>query len=184
VLAQTFQDWEQIICSDGSPEDVPHVIVKQTNDPRIQYTHTYTHKDDHAFSLRREMLDKAKGELVVFFDDDNFLCPTYLEKMRSALCSRIDDDNNPRHMLWPKFAICQIVHFGPLPQKYGTPPKVVTGLPPVLYSIDTLNCMSRKDALLSLDWNQNTGYFFESIYGQMSKKYKWVEVPEVLGIHL
>ena len=40
-----------------------------------------------------------------------------------------------------------------------------------------------KEALKSLDWSNNTGYFFETIYEQVGQKFLFKEVPEILGIH-
>lgn len=129
------------------------------------------------------MLDGATGKYVVFLDDDNYYCPTYLEKMIKGLNKGIEVaklNNNPE----PKFVICQIVHFGPLPPKWGTPPRLLTGVPPILYNVDTSQILCDRDALLAVNWNQNTGYFFESIYEQLGQKYPYIIVNEVLALHL
>jgi len=179
VIDQTYKDWEQIICSDGFSEALPSFIVESRKDPRLKYSFSTNHKEDHAFSLRREMLDKASGELIVFWDDDNYYCPTYLEKMVNKLEN--SQNNNPSS---PMFAICQIIHFGPLPIKWGTPPKTLTGVPPILYNVDSSQLLIYKKALLSINWNRNTGYFFESVYEQLGNKYSYVVVDEILALHL
>ena len=74
VLAQDYQNWELIICDDGSVDDTGKVI-KSFNDPRIQYYHTENYGQSHAMNTA---LQYASGELVAFLDDDDQWLPRKL----------------------------------------------------------------------------------------------------------
>ena len=82
------------------------------------------------------------------------------------------------------WAICRIVHCGPLHPRFGLPPAVLTGVPPVTANIDTLQVVVRTQAMRESGWVLH-GYLSDgATYEKLSRVYPWVQVDEVLGIHL
>jgi GT2 family glycosyltransferase len=86
-------------------------------------------------------------DYIVHLDDDNVIFPDFVEEHVACL------DNHPE----ADFSICRISHNGPLPTHLGTPPKILTGLPPVFRNIDTLQIMVRAKAMKACGWTQHTG---------------------------
>lgn len=80
VLAQTFTDWEHLICCDGPDRRVKR-LVKRVDDRRIKYLHTDKRYADVGHSPANHALKYATGDLIVRVDDDNEIYPTYLEEM-------------------------------------------------------------------------------------------------------
>jgi glycosyltransferase involved in cell wall biosynthesis len=80
IQSQTFQDWECLIIDDGGTDatrDVLAPILKQ--DLRFQY---FTRTSDYQKGLpgsRNYGLDLAKGDYIIFFDDDDIAHPQNLE---------------------------------------------------------------------------------------------------------
>jgi glycosyltransferase involved in cell wall biosynthesis len=82
VLAQTYEDFELIICDDASPDETP-TVVQQWDDPRIRYLR-------HPQNIQRSRnmragFEAAQGEYFIKFDDDDALTPTFLEKTVAVL---------------------------------------------------------------------------------------------------
>lgn len=174
VRMQSLQNWEQIVCTDGDREPEVEALVAEMQDTRVWYTCTQSHKGDFANFVRNEMISKASGKYLVFLDDDNILFPSYLSKMCAAL------EANPKAGM----AISQTLHFGPLPQSFGKPPKVLSGIPPKVQQIDTIQVMIKTDIMKKEGWLQK-GYLSDGYtYEEIAQKYAWIEVPEVLSSHL
>src|SRR6478672_4549648 len=86
VLAQTYTDFELIICDDGSTDQTPE-LVHQWQDPRIRYI-------QHPTNIGRSQnmqsgFKAASGTYFIKFDDDDALTPKFLEKTVLVL------DSNP-----------------------------------------------------------------------------------------
>ena len=82
VLAQTYTDFELLICDDASPDNTAEVVA-QWDDSRIRYIR-------HPQNIKRSRnmrsgYEAAKGEYFIKFDDDDALTPTFLEKAIAAL---------------------------------------------------------------------------------------------------
>ncbi|MGC9504076.1 glycosyltransferase family 2 protein [Baaleninema sp.] len=89
VLGQTYTDFELIICDDASTDNTPEV-VSQWDDPRIRYIR-------HPQNIRRSPnmrsgFKAAVGEYFIKFDDDDALCPEFLEKTVAVLENRPEID--------------------------------------------------------------------------------------------
>ena len=176
VRSQTYEHWEHIVCSDGVLE--PHIktLVESDRDARMKYMVTAKKHGGYGGAVREEIINKIPlGKLLVFYDDDNVIFPTYLEKMVKALVEAKNDE---------KFAICQIFHFGPLQPFFGPPPILLEG-EPKLYYIDTLQVMVEAEAMKKVGWVNPLHYCSDGMtYEALGKAYKWVKVPECLGVHL
>lgn len=181
VSYQSFQDWEHIICSDGSPEPAIVQLVQEQQDSRLVYRAMGSQRDhktvdDYGSAVRTEMMKQASGEYLCFYDDDNIILPGYLARMAAAL------DRSPEC----GFAICQIVHMGPVQAFVGQPPVVLTGIPPKLYYIDTLQVMVRASLMKDKCRDQSRGGFYGdgTTFELLGEQHQWVDVPEMLGIRI
>jgi glycosyltransferase involved in cell wall biosynthesis len=86
VLNQTYSDFELIICDDGSKDNTPE-MVSQLSDPRIRYIR---HPNNIGRSKNmRSGFEASTGAYFIKFDDDDSLCPEFLEKTVAML------DTNP-----------------------------------------------------------------------------------------
>lgn len=174
VRGQTSSDWEQLVCSDGMLEH--NVQGMMTIDFDLRQIYSYSEKNQGHFGagIRNYCMSKCQGDYLCFLDDDNILFPHYIEKMSKAL-----DENKSAG-----FAISRTVHMGPLAPFLGDPPKMLTGIPPVLQNIDTIQIMVRKEAMEKCGWVLN-GYLSDGhTYEKLGKMFEYVEVPEILSIHL
>jgi glycosyltransferase involved in cell wall biosynthesis len=82
VLNQTYQDFELIICDDGSKDDTPQLISQYT-DNRIKYVR---HPENIGKSNNmRSGFDAASGEYFIKFDDDDRLTPDFLSRTVAIL---------------------------------------------------------------------------------------------------
>lgn len=82
VLAQTYTDFELIICDDGSTDNTSE-IVNQWDDPRIRYIR---HPVNGGRSRNmRSGFEASCGTYFIKFDDDDALTPEFLEKTVAVL---------------------------------------------------------------------------------------------------
>jgi len=177
LLLQTFADWRQLICSDGPEEPLVRELVATVADPRVEYhcTGQETPPGDFGNSVRKAMLERATGEYVLFFDDDNVIMPTYLEHMVAALRQSGRD-----------FAVCKVMHFGPLNEAaLGRPPVVLEGEPVKLYHVDPLQVLAKREAMQAVGWDTDHGYVSDGYtLEELGRRFSHVHVDEVLGVHM
>jgi hypothetical protein len=177
MLLQTMKEWEQIVCSDGNVEPEVQKMIESLGDPRVRYAFTTGKKEgDFGNTVRLTMMkNEAKGDHILFCDDDNIILPHYMRMMVDAI-ERSGSD----------FAVCRIMHFGPLNEaEVGKPPKVLTGEPVKLYHVDPLQVMVRKEVMLKVGWDTEVGYLSDGVtLEKLGKDFKHVTVGEVLGIHM
>jgi glycosyltransferase involved in cell wall biosynthesis len=86
VLNQTYQNFELIICDDGSQDRTPEKMLEY-NDSRIRYIRH--EKNIGKSNNMRAGFEAATGEYFIKFDDDDRLISQFLERTASIL------DNNP-----------------------------------------------------------------------------------------
>lgn len=77
VEAQTYDDWEVVLCDDGSTDDTAEVA--QSFGERITVVRGSANTGPSA--ARNRALDRSRGELVAFLDADDYWFPTYLEHL-------------------------------------------------------------------------------------------------------
>ena len=82
VFSQTYQDFELIVCDDGSTDDTPE-IVGSYRDSRLRYV-----KQPQNIGRSRNMrsgFDAAVGEYFIKFDDDDAIASEFLAKTVAVL---------------------------------------------------------------------------------------------------
>ncbi|WP_425235168.1 glycosyltransferase family 2 protein [Ulvibacterium sp.] len=78
VLAQSYRNWELLICDDNSTDDSLEVITC-FDDARIPPPIILTENKGAAVA-RNECIQAAKGEYIAFLDNDDYWHPKKLEK--------------------------------------------------------------------------------------------------------
>ena len=89
IQKQTFLDWECLIIDDGGTDNTAEVIKPLLEkDIRFKY---YKREDKHLKGLpgcRNQGLDLAKGDYIIFFDDDDIPHPQNLELCVAELSNK------------------------------------------------------------------------------------------------
>ncbi|HET9582167.1 MAG TPA: glycosyltransferase [Gemmatimonadota bacterium] len=174
VRAQTEAAWRHVVCSDGVHEPDVERLLAGEKDPRFEYRVSNVHHGGFGAGVRQEVLTSDTGtEFIMFLDDDNVILPHYLEKMIAAL----DGARNGE-----QFAICSILHYGPLPFFMDRPPVILRG-EPLVCQIDTLQVLVRTDAMREIGWRDH-GYLSDGFtYRALGDRFGYVRVDDCLGIH-
>jgi len=178
MTLQTFTEWEQLVCSNGPEEMEARNAVESARDVRVRYRCLDKEQAEGDFgnSARKKMIEEARGEYVMFLDDDNVILPTYLAQMAHVL----DEDEEIG------FVVCRVMHFGPLNEKeLGKPPIVLEGEPVKLYHIDPLQVMVRTELMQKVGWDTAKGYLSDGVtLEKLGKAAKYSKIEEVLGVHI
>lgn len=89
IQKQTFLDWECLIIDDGGTDNTAEVIMPLLEkDTRFKY---YKRADNYLKGLpgcRNQGLDLAKGDYIIFFDDDDIPHPQNLELCVAELSNK------------------------------------------------------------------------------------------------
>lgn len=172
-----------IICSDGPEEEHVRQYVESLNDPYTVYVCTEENTNSYGGGVREHVLRNLIAndltiKYLVHLDDDNVLFPHFVQDHVEAL------EANPDKA----FSICKVLHLGPLPQHLGPAPQIISGIPPVFQNIDTLQVVVRTSAMLECGWNTfsgDQGYYNDGYtYDRLGKMFQWIEIPELLAIHI
>lgn len=80
VLKQSFKLWECLVIDDGSIDNTSQIVAKyKEQNERFQYLKRTESYKKGLPGCRNLGLDKAKGQYVVFFDDDDIAHPLLLQ---------------------------------------------------------------------------------------------------------
>ncbi len=80
IKAQTFMDWECLIIDDGGTDNTAEVIAEiLEQDKRFKFIKRTDKYKKGLPGCRNFGLDQAKGEYVIFFDDDDVVHPNNLK---------------------------------------------------------------------------------------------------------
>lgn len=88
VLNQTYSELEVLVVDDGSKDDTMHRLQKYADEPRMRVV---AKENGGLSSVRQMALDQAKGEYICFIDADDYLAPSYVERMLNKL---IEDNSD------------------------------------------------------------------------------------------
>lgn len=92
IIANTYQDWELLAIDDGSTDGAYELLCEYScNDSRIR-TYLRTELPAGAQSCRNKGLELALGDYVIFFDSDDYIVPTCLQKRVDEINRRKDVD--------------------------------------------------------------------------------------------
>lgn len=82
VKAQTFTDFEAIIVDDSSPDGSIKIAMDfVASDPRFKIV---TRENGGLSAARNTGIEYAKGKYIAFLDSDDFIAPSFLEKLYNA----------------------------------------------------------------------------------------------------
>lgn len=89
IQEQTFKDWECLIIDDGGTDNTSKVIAPFIEqDSRFQFLKRPELYKKGLPGSRNYGLDLAKGDYIMFFDDDDIVHPLNLELCVSVLCDK------------------------------------------------------------------------------------------------
>ena len=84
ILAQTLEEFELICVNDGSVDSTPTILARyESLDDRVR---VFTQDNAGVSSARNKGLSHARGEFVLFLDDDDVFLPAMFEKMAQKMC--------------------------------------------------------------------------------------------------
>ena len=83
LLNQTFRDFEIILLNDGSTDD--SLMVLQTYASAHNFIRVIDKKNEGVAKTRNKGIQLAKGEYIVFIDNDDFVDSDYLERFYNAI---------------------------------------------------------------------------------------------------
>jgi teichuronic acid biosynthesis glycosyltransferase TuaG len=87
VIAQSYANWELIICDDASTDRTRKIIAKWSDvDKRIRPI--FFDKNQGVSSARNEAILSSKGEFLAFLDSDDIWLPEKLLRQVNTLLSR------------------------------------------------------------------------------------------------
>jgi hypothetical protein len=116
VIAQSYKNWELVVVDDASDDDTPQVLAAIT-EPHIRVLRRQ--HQGGPWAARNTGLEEARGEYVVYLDDDNVAHPDWLRGIAWAfelhpdadvvVGARIIDDELRNQSLgrggWPQVAL-------------------------------------------------------------------------------
>ncbi|MCT7950090.1 glycosyltransferase [Ancylothrix sp. C2] len=90
VVGQSYQDWELIVCDDGSTDGTADFMAGLSSDRRIHYIR-HSHNIGKSNNMRSGF-DLARGDYFVKFDDDDQLTSDFLVRTCEILDGYADVD--------------------------------------------------------------------------------------------
>lgn len=87
VVRQSYSNLDILIVDDGSKDDSLAIIEKYKEDKRVRIL---TKENGGLSSVRQLGLERAEGDYISFIDADDYLAPTYVERM----LGKIEEDQS------------------------------------------------------------------------------------------
>jgi glycosyltransferase involved in cell wall biosynthesis len=178
VDGQTYKNWKHLVIIDDTDNNheshIPSNNKNEIMNERRNFICLGKRSNNYGNTPRQLGIEIGTGDYFIFLDDDNVIFPNYIETMVNYLELNKDKD----------LAICKIIHMGPLPTRFGEPPKVLDGNPPILQNIDTLQVCVRREVVKKFGW-LDKGYLADGHSIQnWCENCDYVFVDEILGVHL
>lgn len=123
VLGQTYSNLQVVLIDDGSTDNTWAVMQEYaSNDSRVEIYHQ---ENQGVAATRNNLLDKVKGDNVLFVDSDDWIEPDMVEylvgvalehKSKFVMCDRVINDANPKDsapeikILSQEQAVCDFLH--------------------------------------------------------------------------
>lgn len=113
VFHQTYDNLEILIVDDGSQDKTIDIIEKYKDDKRVRII---LKENGGLSSVRQKALDEAVGDFICFIDADDYLLPTFVEKMLNKIrfdrtdvcvcCTRFEDADGNELVNYSKSYSC------------------------------------------------------------------------------
>lgn len=88
VINQTYSELEILVVDDGSQDDTLRRLENYNRETRLKIIKK---ENGGLSSVRQRALDEAKGNYICFIDADDYLAPTYVERMLGKLFADCSD---------------------------------------------------------------------------------------------
>lgn len=178
LLAQTFKDFELILCHDGArtqPIDIPDTLT-------VKEYHSEAQEKVGGDNLRTPGMKLASGEFIINGNIDNVYSPSFLEELAKVIA------NNPDIGIFiGKVKMMGMRSDGGLhydnPRDYTTY-TLLNGNPPRVCNIDIMNLVAAKDLFAE------TGYWWSisstsdgEVYENLCNKYQYLVTDIRVGEH-
>ena len=185
VLAQTFPNWELIICDDASTDDTESVAKSYCEqDSRIRY-----HRNPQRYGTPRNRntgISLSKGELIYFIEDDVVIEPDCLEMLVNTLKElkakgisvggigprTFEPQKQGRLMLLERYVANQ-------KRKRMDTPALIDKWTAFIYENFTLDCGDATETMAVPAWSLYTRDALRAIGGYEEKAYNWLNNSQV-----
>ncbi len=84
ILHQTYQNFELLLITDGSPQETMEVVESYRNNAKIKIFHFYN-QTGNAVRGRNKGIKESRGEFVAFLDSDDIAMPSRLQDSLNCL---------------------------------------------------------------------------------------------------
>jgi glycosyltransferase involved in cell wall biosynthesis len=185
VLAQTFSNWELIICDDASPDDTESVAKSYCErDSRIRY-----HRNPQRYGPpknRNTGISLSEGELIYFIEDDVVIEPDCLEILVNTLKELKAKGINvgsvgPRTFEPQKQGRLMILerYMANQKRKRMNTPSLVDKWTAFIYENFTLDCGDVTETMAVPAWSLFTRDALKAVGGYAEKAYNWLNDSQV-----
>lgn len=188
ILSQNYEDFDVLICEDGSPEReaIAQVVGKYNNTPRGQRI-VY---EENAVNLGydgniRRLVERARGQYCLFMGNDDLLCENALASIADAIfrqnnCgvlvrSYASFEGSPTHFK-------QVFRY--FPQEYILPAGEQAIFTAFRRSVVISGMVIHRDAAFAVSTNQFDGSLLYQLYlvGMVLAKHSVVFLPQIIAL--
>lgn len=92
IIANTYQNWELLAIDDGSTDGAYEMMLEYASRDNRVKPHLRTKLPKGAQTCRNYGLELAKGEYIIFFDSDDYIVSSCLQKRINEMKKRSDID--------------------------------------------------------------------------------------------